>query len=151
MPDTTLTLLPDLYRALAPWTEALLRIVVGLLLVPHGLRWAFGLFPDTGGSVRSMAGMVEALDKWGYRPGALWAPLIALTQLVCGPLLAAGLFTRAAALPITVFLAVSCFERWRVGGWFWNTLGVEYTLLWTAAAAYFLVHGGGPISLDHFL
>ena len=52
---------------------------------------------------------------------------------------------------IFIFLAVSNVERWRLGGYFWNTLGLEYTLMWTVAAFYFLIHGGGFYSLDHFL
>jgi putative oxidoreductase len=58
---------------------------------------------------------------------------------------------RLAALPIVVFLMVANYERWRVGGYFWNKLGLEYTLMWTLGAFYFLVHGGGTISLDHLL
>jgi hypothetical protein len=46
--------LGGLYRALAPWTELLLRIVVGLALVPHALRNSFGLFPNTGQPLRSI-------------------------------------------------------------------------------------------------
>jgi putative oxidoreductase len=140
-----------LYQALAPWAEALLRVVVGLALVPHGLRMAFGFFPNSGGPIRDLRMMAEALDKWGYRPGQFWAPLIAATQLIAGPLLAIGLFTRAAAVPIFLFLLVSNVERWRVGGYFWNTQGLEYTLMWTVGALYFLVHGGGVISLDHLI
>ena len=48
-----------------------------------------------------------------------------------------------------IFLIVTNFERWRVGKYFWNQLGLEYTLMWTVATFYFLVHGGGAISLDH--
>ena len=154
MTDSPLLVFPNLgplYQSLAPWAEALLRAVVGLALVPHGLRMAFGFFPDTGGPIRNLAMMAQALDKWGYRPGKLWAPLIAATQLVAGPMLALGLFTRAAALPVFLFLLVSNFERWRVGGYFWNTQGLEYTLMWTAAAFYFLAHGAGTISLDHVI
>jgi len=153
MVDTPLIFpaLGDIYQALAPWAQALLRAVVGLALVPHGLRMAFGFFPGTGGPIRDLKTMAQALDRWGYRPGRLWAPLIAATQLIAGPLLALGLFTRPAALPIVAFLLVSNVERWRVGGYFWNTQGLEYTLLWTAAAFYFLVHGGGAISLDHLI
>jgi putative oxidoreductase len=95
--------------------------------------------------------LADQLDATGYRPGRLWAPAIAVTELLCGPLLALGLLTRPAAVPIFVFLAVSNVERWRVGGDFWNTLGLEYTLMWTVAAFYFLVHGGGVYSLDHVL
>ena len=62
-----------------------------------------------------------------------------------------GLFTRYAALQAALFLAVACFERWRVGGWFWNKLGMEYTVLWALAAFHVLVHGGGRSSLDHIL
>ncbi len=143
--------LGPLYQALAPWTEAALRVVVGLALVPHGLRMTFGLFPNTGLPVRNLAMLSAQLDRDGYRPGNLWAPAISITQLVAGPLLALGLFTRLAAVPIVIFLLVSNVERWRVGGWFWNKLGLEYTLMWSLGALYFLVHGGGTISLDHLL
>jgi putative oxidoreductase len=154
MTDSTPLIFPalgDIYQTLAPWAEALLRVIIGLALVPHGLRMALDVFPNTGGPIRNLAMMADALDKWGYRPGRLWAPLIAGTQLIAGPMLALGLFTRVAAVPIFLFLLVSNFERWRVGGYFWNTLGLEYTLMWTVGAFYFLVHGGGLISLDHFI
>jgi len=140
-----------LYQTLAPWAEALLRAAVGLALVPHGLRNTFGMFPKTGVRSHDLTELADQLDSDGYRPGKLWAPLISITQLVCGPMLALGLFTRLAAVPIVDFLIVTNFERWRVGKYFWNQLGLEYTLLWTIAAFYFLVHGGGTISLDHLL
>jgi putative oxidoreductase len=143
--------LGNLYASLAPITEALLRAAVGLALVPHALRNTFGRFAKTGVHAHNLAMLAAQLDRDGYRPGRLWAPLIAVTQLVCGPLLALGLFTRAAAVPIVVFLVVTNFERWRVGGYFWNMLGLEYTLMWTIAALYFLIHGGGLWSLDHWL
>src|ERR1700682_2438304 len=124
MIDSTPLIFPSLgtlYQALAPWAEALLRAVVGLALVPHGLRMAFGFFPATGGAVRELSLIGGALDRWGYRPGKLWAPLIAGTQLIAGPLLGLGLFTRAAALPVFLFLLVSNVELWRVGGYFVHT------------------------------
>jgi putative oxidoreductase len=143
--------LANAYSALAPVAETLLRVVVGLALVPHGLRMTFGWFPHTGLKVNSLKALAEQLDQTGYRPGRLWAPAISLTELVCGPLVALGLFTRPAALPVVIFLAVSNVERWRVGRYFWNTLGLEYTLLWAVAAFYVLIHGGGVYSLDHVL
>jgi putative oxidoreductase len=143
--------LAQLYDVLAPLSEALLRVVVGLALVPHGLRMTFGFFPNTGLPVRNLSMLAEQLDRTGWRPGRLWAPLISITQLVCGPMLALGLFTRIAAVPIVLFLLVSNVERWRVGGYFWNRLGLEYTLMWTVAAFYFLVHGGSLYSIDTLL
>ena len=155
MPDVATVLivpqLGQLYQALAPWTEALLRAGVGLALVPHGLRNTFGMWPSTGVRSHNLSELAGQLDADGYRPGKFWAPAISITQLVGGPLLALGLFTRPAALAILIFLVVSNYERWRVGGYFWNKTGLEYTLMWTIGALYFLVRGGGIISLDHLL
>lgn len=134
--------------ALGPFSEALLRVAVGLALVPHGLRMTFGFFSKTGQPLQSIGMLADYLDERGYRPGKLWAVAISATQLIAGPLLALGLFTRTAAVPIVIFLLVSNVERWRVGRYFWNQLGLEYTLMWTIAAFYFLVHGGSPWSLD---
>ena len=143
--------LAPVYQTLAPISEALLRVVVGLWMVPHGLRMSFGFFPTTGLPQRSVKMLAVDLDKWGYRPGWLWAPLISATELIAGPLFALGLFTRIAAAPIVIFMLVTCRERWHKGGWFWNTQGLEYTLMWTIAAAYFLARGGGIYSLDHLI
>jgi putative oxidoreductase len=136
---------------LTPIIEALLRVMVGVALVPHGLRVTFGFFRGTGLPASNLRMLVAQLDRDGYRPGRLWAPAISLTELVAGPLLALGLLTRIAAVPVVIFLLVSCWERWHKGGWFWNTQGLEYTLMWTLAAAYFLAKGGGVYSVDYLL
>jgi putative oxidoreductase len=143
--------LAQLYQTLAPVSEALLRVVVGLWMVPHGLRMTFGFFPGTGLPQRNVHMLATDLDTWGYRPGWFWAPLISATELIAGPLLALGLFTRAACVPLVLFLIVTNFERYRVGRYFWNKLGMEYTLMWLVATFYFLVHGGGLYSLDHLI
>lgn len=144
-------MLPQLYETLAPMTEALLRVAVGLALVPHGLRMTFGFFASTGQPLRNIGMLADYLDKQGYRPGRPLAVAISLTQLVCGPLVALGLFTRPAMVPIVLFLAITNVERWRVGRYFWNQLGLEYTLMWTVAALVVLAHGGGVYSLDRLL
>jgi putative oxidoreductase len=136
---------------LSPFAYALLRIIVGLALVPHGLRNTFGLFPNSGAVSLNLKELAAGLDRSGYRPGRFWAPAISLTQLVGGPLLAAGFLTRIVGIPIVLFLLVANVERWRVGRYFWNRLGLEYTLMWTIAAFYILVRGGGLYSLDHLL
>jgi putative oxidoreductase len=141
----------DIWAMLGPITEALLRIAVGAALIPHGLRMTFGFFPNTGQPLRNPRMLADYLDKQGYRPGRLWALAISATQLVCGPLLLIGLFTRLAGAPVVLFLLVTNVERWRVGRYFWNQLGLEYTLMWTIATIYVLVHGGGALSLDAVL
>jgi len=140
--------LPALYQTLLPFADALLRAAVGLALVPHGLRNTFGFFPNTGVRALNLTALAKQLDETGYCPGKLWAPAISLTQLVGGPLLALGLFTRPVAAVVLIFLLVSNVERWRVGRYFWNQLGLEYTLMWTIATFYVLISGPGPYSLD---
>ena len=136
-------------QTLAPFADALLRIAVGLALVPHGFRNTFGFFPNTGVRALDLKALAKQLDDSGYRPGKLWAPAISVTQLVGGPLLALGLLTRPVAAVVLAFLLVADVERWRVGRYFWNMLGMEYTLMWTIADFWVLVHGGGLYSLDH--
>src|SRR5688572_4145823 len=58
----------SLYALLAPIVEALLRMAVGLALVPHGLRNTFGFFPKTI-PVHSIPELAAQLDRDGYRPG----------------------------------------------------------------------------------
>src|SRR3977135_1204143 len=82
----------SLLASFAPVVEALLRLMVGLALVPHGLRMTFGLFAHSGLKVRNLTQLAAQLDGDGYRPGRLWAPAISLTELVAGPLLALGVF-----------------------------------------------------------
>jgi len=139
--------LDGLYQALAPWSVALLRMITGLILVPHGLRAGLGFFPNTNMPIRSLKMLGDAVAAAGYRPGLLWAAVVVATELIGGPMLALGLFTRPACVPICVLLVLSVVAHWR-DGWFWNTLGIEYPLLWAACAFYFLVNGGGALSLD---
>jgi len=142
--------LGGLYQGLAPFAEALLRMITGLILVPHGLRAGFGFFPNTNMPVRSLKMLGEAVAAAGYRPGLFWAAIVVATELIGGPMLALGLFTRLACVPIVILLALSVVAHWR-DGWFWNTLGIEYPLLWAASALFFLVHGGGAMSIDHVI
>jgi putative oxidoreductase len=143
--------LSSIYQTLAPFAFTLLRVWVGLALVPHGLRNTFGFFPNTGVRALNLKALATQLDRDGYRPGAFWAPAISATQLVGGPLLVLGLFTRPVAAVVLIFLLVANVERWRVGKYFWNQLGLEYTVMWTITTFYVLIHGGGLYSLDHAL
>ena len=139
------------YAALAPWVEALLRIVVGMAIVPHGLRMCLGYFKGTGIAVSSVRGVAEMFDRKGYHPGRLWAYGVVVTQFVAGPCVALGLFTRPMALPVFVLMVLSAYDHANYDGYFWNRSGVEYPAMWAVGILYFLINGGGTISLDHLL
>jgi putative oxidoreductase len=142
--------LAPLYQTVTPILEALLRVLVAMALVPHGLRLFYGFFPGTGVQVGSFAAFTGVLRKLGYRPAKQCAALVFIAELVAAPMMALGLFTRPAALVVCVLLCLSVYEHIR-DGYFWNTLGVEYPNLWALAGLYFLARGGGPYSLDHLL
>jgi putative oxidoreductase len=146
-------IIPELgahYRIFEPWAEALLRAVVALALVPHGLRLFFGFFPGTGVNIGSFARFADVLDKTGYRPGKFWAVPVFLTEFVAGPAMALGLFTRPAALAVFILMFLSTVDHIK-DGYFWNTRGIEYPAMWGIAALYFVFHGGGMISLDRLI
>jgi len=154
MPESSALLLPQLgplYQALTPWVETFIRILVGLALVPHGMRFTFGMFPNSGSRALSLAALAGGLTRSGYRPPMLWAWAIAVLELVGGPMLALGLFTRPVALAVFIFLVNAVIEHARFDGYFWNKLGLEYCMIWSAASLFFVVHGGGIFSLDHAL
>ncbi len=140
-----------LYHALAPAAETLIRVVVALALIPHGLRICFGLFPNSGSRILSIELLVGGLERSGYRPARFWAMVVIATEFVGGPMLALGLLTRPVAAVIFVFLLNAAIEHARFDGYFWNKLGLEYPMIWSAAALFFVVHGGGPYSLDAWL
>ncbi|MBM3527380.1 MAG: DoxX family protein [Alphaproteobacteria bacterium] len=153
MADTPL-ILPALgaaYAALAPWVEALLRFIVGMAMVPHGIRMTMGRFKNTGGPPGTLDSVVQMYDRKGYRPGRFWAYCTVLTQFVAAPCVALGLLTRPMALPLFVLLVLSAYDHWKYDGYFWNKSGVEYPAMWAAGVLYFLVNGGGAISLDRLI
>lgn len=139
--------------AFTPFAETLLRVVIGLMLVPHGLRGCFGFFPNTG--VRrtpdrsAFSQFAESLARQGYRPSYLWAAIAGFIQMVVGPCLALGLFTHIAGLLVMGLLLLGALWHIRAGhGYFWNMQGIEFPLMWALVALFFAAAGGGPWSLD---
>lgn len=135
---------------LAQAAYAFFRVVVGVALVPHGLRACFGWFPGTG-PVIGFRQMAIAMAASGYRPGVFWAIVAALVMFVAGPLLAVGWHTRAAAAFVCVFLMLGALDKARTHGYFCNRNGLEFPLLWSICALFFVAHGGGPWSVDSWL
>lgn len=127
------------YRAVAPVTEALIRVVAGLSLVAHGYPKFFALTPNA-----------AFFEQAGYRPGMLFAVAVGLTEVVGGLCLAAGFLTRVVAVPILIFLLTAITYHWQFG-FYWNMRGFEYPLFWSIVVFHFLIHGGGFWSVDRWL
>jgi putative oxidoreductase len=133
--------LTKLYDGLDAWAHVLIRVALGLILIPHGMQKLFGSFGGPG-----MSGFAAALQKFGYTTA--WAWPIALLEFVGGILLVIGLFTRPMALAVLIFMLEAARFHMGVGGFFWTARGNEYPLILAAMALYLIIRGGGPYSAD---
>lgn len=133
--------LGGLYETLAPYSHTVIRVGLGLILLPHGFNKLF--LNDAVPTARNFVAF-----GWAY-PLA-WAYFIGCIEFFGGILLALGLFTRAVALAIVVEMAVICFGvLWP--NWSWGHRGMEYALFMGIVAVAILLRGGGPLSLDQLL
>lgn len=138
--------LPTLEAILGGYNDlgnTLARVVAGLFLVPHGAQKLFGWF---GGYGLEATGQFFA-SQLGFSNGYLAALGAGSVEFFAGLALALGLFTRSAAIAITVMLLVA--SQFHFGaGYFWTDGGWEYPILWAALAFSFALKGGGRFSLD---
>jgi len=137
--------LGGIYGKLEPFALLILRVGIGLILMPHGAQKLFGWFGGMG-----FEKFVALFNTLGYRPGIFWLTAVALTEFVGGFLLIIGLFTRFAALALVIFMIVAVhFTSGK--GFFWTQGGLEYSLLILFVGIVFLIKGGGEYSLDRKL
>ncbi len=128
--------------SLAPFAEPMVRVITGLLLVPHGAQKLFGLFGGYG--VTATGQFFET--KLGLPPSlALVAGLI---EFFGGLALAAGFLTRGVAALVFGLMAVAVVHVHLGLGFFWTEGGFEYPLFWAIVALAFVFRGGGAYSVD---
>src|SRR5215204_1895754 len=131
-----------LYARLEPFVLPLLRVGLGLILIPHGCQKLFGMFGGMG--LNANAALFQRL---GYSPGMFWGTLVGCTEVIAGTLLVLGLFTRPAALSLVIFMIFSIHFT-SAKGFFWSAGGMEYSILILLVALVFMIRGGGEYSLD---
>lgn len=134
-----------IYAAFDPIALPLLRLTMGLILVPHGCQKLFGWFGGLG-----FEKFTDIFDKMGWHPAVFWVALVALTESVGGLLLAFGFLTRFAAAAILIFMLNAMWAT-SAKGFFWAQGGMEYPLLIGTVALVFLIKGAGRFSVDHAL
>jgi putative oxidoreductase len=120
---------------------ALVRIIVGVVFVMHGYQKWFVYKP---------AGTVNAFHGMGFPPAAAYAAMTA--ELVCGSLLVLGLFTRLAAIPIVITMAVAVIQVHLPHGFYLVPGGgFEYALTLGVAALGLVLAGPGSPAIDNLL
>lgn len=134
--------LAPLTNALAPLGEPLVRVAIGLALVPHGAQKLFGAFGGYG---------VEATGQFFATKLGLPASLALIAGLIeffGGIFLAVGFLTRPVAALVAGVMAVAIVTAHLPAGYFWTDGGYEYPLMWGIAALSFVMRGGGRYSVD---
>ena len=129
------------------YAPTVLRLALGLMILPHGLQKTLGWFGGYGfkGSMGYLTGTVGA--PW------IFALLAILAESVGGAMLVAGLGTRVAALGVGAVMLVAVTQH-QANGFFMNWTGaqkgegIEFHLLALGIVVALLILGGGKFSVD---
>jgi putative oxidoreductase len=124
-----------------------LRLALGIMILPHGLQKTLGWFGGYGftGTMGYLTGTVGA--PW------IFALLAILAESVGGVMLIVGAGTRVAALGVGSVMVIAALQH-RPNGFFMNWAGnqkgegIEFHLLALAIAIALLIMGGGKFSVD---
>jgi len=139
----TQLLIPQLqpfYDAVEPLSWLLIRLTVGLMLLPHGI-------PKLMAGIESTA--ASALTKRGIEAAEPLAVVLIFLETIGGLCVALGLFTRFFAAAITVEMMVITYHYLPKFGW--TGPGYEYPLMWGLIMFAIALRGGGPYALDRRL
>ena len=118
-----------------PQTFALLRIVSGLMFACHGTQKLLGWPPS----------------DHGTSPIASFMGIAGLIELVCGLLIAFGLFAGWAAFIASGQMAVAYFKAHFPSGWIPLLNRGELAALYSFLFLFIAAHGAGIWSLDNLL
>ena len=129
--------LQSFYRCVEPLSWALIRLTVGLMIIPHG-------WPKLTAGVAATA--ATALAKRGIQPAEPLAVVLITLETFGGLCVALGLFTRFWAAAIFIEMMVIVWAYWPKFGW--TGPGYEYPLMWGLVMLAIVLRGGGPYSLD---
>lgn len=121
---------------LSQTTLALLRLVIGVVMVHNGL--------DKLSNIESFA---QAYVAYLGLPFPIFLSYVAaFTELIGAPLVAIGLFTRPAALGLFGTMCVAMYHHIKVAGL--SIPYLELSAIYAAAFFYFATNGAGLFSVD---
>ncbi len=128
-----------------------LRLSLGIMILPHGLQKTFGLFGGFGFS-GTMGFFTETMGiPWIFAAAAI------LAESLGGVALILGIGTRWAAFAVGVTMLVAALTSHAQHGFFMNWFGhqkgegVEFFILAVGIAVALILRGGGALSVDKFL
>ncbi|HYH81335.1 MAG TPA: DoxX family protein [Longimicrobium sp.] len=130
---------------------AIARLVLGLVMLPHGLQKLFGMFggPGWDGTIGFMTGMLNV--PYPFAVLAILAESLGALALIL------GFLGRVGAFGIAVNMVVATFMAHLSNGFFMNWSGTqkgegfEYHLLAIGLAVIVMIAGSGAASVDRAL
>lgn len=132
------------------FAPTIIRVALGLMILPHGLQKTVGWFGGYGfqGTMQFLTGTFGA--PW------IFAFLAIMAESVGAVMLIAGIGTRLAAIGMTGVMLVASTQHWQHGffmNWYGNQggEGIEFFILAIGMALALLLSGGGKLSLDRKL
>ena len=119
----------------------ILRVVLGIIFVAHGLQKLFGAFGDSG-----IEGFSKMLAGLNFAPAVFWAWFVAIIEAVGGLFLILGILPRLSSTLIAIIMIVAIGKVHVGNGFFAMRGGFEYPLLILAVCALLVLTGGGRFS-----
>ena len=133
------------------WSLLISRLSVGIVILPHGMQKALGLFGGYG-----FSGTVGAFQSMGMP--YLIAVLVILAEFVGTIGIILGLGTRFMAFSVGLTMAGAAFLGGHINnGFFMNWFGmqkgegIEYFVLMIGLALVLIIGGSGKLSVDNVI
>lgn len=123
------------------WGLTILRVVVGIVFIMHGIQ-------KLGGGVAGTAGFLGSL---GIPLPQVMAIVLIAVELLGGIALVLGLGTRYVSLLLAVTMLVAMVTVHLENGFYAQNGGVEFTLTLLAATVALALTGSGEAALDKVL
>lgn len=146
-PALIIPALGQIYSSLSDYAYPLMRLIMGAILVPHGMQKLFGMLspPPMEAYLKGFA----ALGTWASSP--FWVYYIGCIEFFGGICIALGLLTRFWALQAAAFMAIAAFLVQGKVAYFWTSKGMELPLTWMIFFLIILIRGGGKCSIDRMI
>ena len=120
----------------------IVRVTVGLMLIPHGWIKVMNMGPT---------GVAAYFARLGLEPSWAFTFIALFNETIGGILIALGLFTRPIALLLVIEFIVLLVVVHVPRGYGMAVNGIEFPLMWGLMLLVVMLRGGGPYSLDRKL
>ena len=142
--------LKNLFRTNNDWTSLVLRLALGIMILPHGLQKTLGWFGGYGFSATLNAFTQQGIP-WIFALAAI------LAESLGGIGLLTGFATRLSAFFVGMTMVVAAFKVHLANGFFMNWAGTnagegfEFHILAVGIALALVINGAGKFSLDQLV